>query len=302
MKKAIKVLFALFTILVIVPFAAMALVAENADVKVVLKDYDPVPAEPDNTLRVWISVQNIGNEQLDNAYIKVNPEYPFSLVPGEDSIKSTGIIGTNSNKLLDYRLFVNENTKAGDYSLEFISCSDSECEKEMKKTSVTITVKTGGEPRVDVGIEDLDSVSFNKKSRITTNIVNKGSLNTKYLTITLDETDEYIVLSPHEVYVGELESDDFETAVFDIYFKSDSKNPETKIITLPFTLEYTDANSRSYMDEQTIDIRVYSQKDLYKYGLAQKPAPYGIYFLFAVIAVTGFFIYRRIRKKKMLKK
>ncbi len=300
-KKTIKVLIAVFLALAVIPFATMALVAENADVSVVLKDYDPLPAEPDSNLRVWISVQNQGNEQADNVYVQVNPSYPFVLLPGEDDIKETGIIGTNSDKILDYRLFVNKGTKAGDYDLTFWTCSDNECNKVIKKTDLTITVKTGGEPKVNLGIEEIEEVAFNQKSKLTINIVNKGELDTKYLTVTLDETEDFIVISPQEVYVGELESDDFETATFDIYFKSEERKPETTIIEVPILVEYTDANNKEYADKQILDIRVYSQEDLYKYGLATKPTPFGAYVVIAGLLVAIFFIYRRIKKKRKLK-
>ena len=74
------VILALVLLFFIMPIVSADLIAEDADVKVILNTYDPVPAEPDSNLRVWVSVENQGNEQTGNAYVKVNPEFPFVLL------------------------------------------------------------------------------------------------------------------------------------------------------------------------------------------------------------------------------
>ncbi len=289
-------------LLLIMPIANSALMSDEADVKILLNNYDPLPAEPDNNLRVWISVQNQGNEQLENAYVKVNPEYPFILLPGAKLTKETGIISPGESKILDYKLFVSKNTNEGDYDLEFIVCKDEKCTKEVKKTTLTINVKTGGTPKIRLGIEEAEAIGFNQKEKITLNIVNRGQLDTKFLTVTLRETDDFIILSPAEIYVGELESDDFETAIYDIYFKG-PENPEqeqTKEINLPLTVEYSDENNKDYFESETLTLRVYSQDDLLKYGLIQPKPNYTLYVIAAALVILGFIAYRIT--KKILKK
>ena len=64
----------------------------------------------------------------------------------------------------------------------------------------------------------------------------------KFLNVKLDKAEGYKVLSPYEVYIGNIDSDDYETADFKINVDKASKE---KVI-LPLTIEYNDANNQEY--------------------------------------------------------
>ena len=58
----------------------------------------------------------------------------------------------------------------------------------------------------------------------------------------MKESEKYEIVSPAEVYVGNIDSDDYETADFKI---SLNKVKEKEVI-LPLSLEYKDANNNEY--------------------------------------------------------
>ena len=111
-------------------------------------------------------------------------------------------------------------------------------------------------------------------------------------------TSRFTVISPQEVYVGNIDSDDYETAEFDIYVeKSSSKN-----LMLPLHLEYMDANNKPYSKDIEVALVLYSKEELKKLGFVQKSNPLiGISIVLASIGI-GFYIRRRLKNKNNKKK
>lgn len=104
----------------------------NANFIVQTLKYEPYPVAAGSWFDVWIKVQNIGQNDAKNAEFKLVPEYPFSsqdnltrnyrlisgtanaykqMKPDENQAQSNQII-------LKYRVYVNPNTKKGEYMLK----------------------------------------------------------------------------------------------------------------------------------------------------------------------------------------
>ena len=240
---------------------------EIANLRMIQSKYDPYPAEPGQYLTVLISVQNWGQKDSKDTYFKIRPEYPLAIKTGESAIKTGGIIGSFKERVIEWDLYVNEDVIEGSYEIEMIVCSDSSCSKELRKTTAEVTVKTGGSPRIKVGLEEMANLAGGMSGDITLNVVNRGDLNTKYLTMTLLESDNYEILSTQEVYIGELESDDFETATFNLFVRGGVAAEKSEYIELPVRIEYTDDNNKDYSEDSIVKMRIYSVEDMKKFGL-----------------------------------
>ncbi len=270
----------------------------NANIRALQTKYDPYPAEPGQYVTVWVAVQNWGDEDLDHAYFRMIPEHPFRLDSGDFGIKDAGKVFAFRERLLEFKLRVDEDAIEGTYELDLKQCSDEFCSSYIKTIPIKISVKTGGEPRIRVGIEDSATFTGGKNGGITLNIVNRGKLDIKFLTLTLLPGEEYEILSTPEVYIGELESDDFETADFTIFMKEDVAMETTSYATLPVRVEYTDSNNRDYDERAQVDLKVYSQEDLVRFGLASKGGGGSSYLIILLIIVGAGYWYWRRRKKK----
>jgi hypothetical protein len=268
-----------------------------ANIRTLQTKYDPYPAEPGQYVTVWFSVQNWGEEDLDHAYFRMIPEHPFRLDRGDFGIKDAGKIAAFDERLLEFKMIVNEDTLEGTYETELKQCSDEKCSKYLKSIPIRISVKTGGSPRIRVGLEASDVFNSGKKGEVTINIVNRGKLDIKFLTLTLLPAEEYDILSPVEVYVGELESDDFDTVDFDIFMNENIATSATMPVTLPVRVEYTDSNNKDYDDRAQVDITVYSPEDMKRFGFMQDGGGYGTYGIIILIIVgAGYWFWRKKKK------
>ncbi len=268
-----------------------------ANIRIIQSKYDPYPAEPGQYMTVWISVQNWGQKDIKDVYFRIKPEYPLAIKTGESAVKSVGIISALKERLLEWDLYVNEDAIEGVYEIEMIVCSDASCSTELRSSTAEVTVKTGGSPRIKVGLEEMANLARGMSGDITVNVVNKGDLDTKYLTMSLLESDNYEILSPQEAYIGELGSDDFETATYKLYIRPGVAAEKSEYIELPIRVEYTDDNNKDYSEESIVKMRIYTLDDMKKFGLvAGSSSSYGTIGII-VIAVLGF-IWWRIKKKR----
>ena len=128
---------------------------------------------------------------------------------------------------------------------------------------------------------------------MTFNIINKGVSDAKFLTITVLPSADYEVISPNDMYLGNLDSDDYETAQFKIKLNKIAG----KSVNIPIRLEYADINNQRYVDDGQISLRVYSGSELKQISGGNG---YIGWIGLIILIVAGFFYYRH--RKKNLKK
>ena len=156
--------------------------------------------------------------------------------------------------------------------------------------SDTVTLLVGGTPYVYISAEDVGNLRKDSVTDFVINIVNKGLVDLKLMTLTLVPSDDYRILSPNEIYIGSLKSDDYETAKFKIYLNNASDQT-----VLSFELSYMDTLNNDYTETKQLTYAVLTADEAVRFGLeqAQSPLPYAI----ILILLAAYAIYR-LRKKK----
>lgn len=105
-----------YLIYVIVALFAMQLVAAAPSFQVSLSKYEPYPAAPGDTVKVWILVQNTasnGNtDTAKNIVVELIPSYPFSIY-NDESVKTIPLLGPKNDYQMDFNLKVDEKALQG---------------------------------------------------------------------------------------------------------------------------------------------------------------------------------------------
>jgi len=98
-------------------------ISNSVGISINIVNQDPDPALAGDIVEVRLGVENNGGLQANNLNIQLTPEYPFSLVPGEDAVQNIGtMLGyqglyDGNMKIVKYRLQVDKNAPAGSYEL-----------------------------------------------------------------------------------------------------------------------------------------------------------------------------------------
>lgn len=79
--------------------------------------YEPYPAVPGQTVKVWILVQNTGDTDLRGIQIEALSQSPFTPY-NQESVKNIDILGAHKDYLIDFNLKVDDNAVEGNNNLK----------------------------------------------------------------------------------------------------------------------------------------------------------------------------------------
>ncbi|NOZ81276.1 MAG: hypothetical protein GXP63_06415 [DPANN group archaeon] len=167
-------------------------------------------------------------------------------------------------------------------------------------TTQYTTIVLEAKPELSVTVDSSDLSKPGQKGDITLKFVNRGIEDIKFLTADLHDDDHLTVLSSNEVYVGNIDSDDYETADFTVYLKDGCCEDGT--FSLPLSIRFRDGSNRAYADEpKDVNLRIYTEEQQERFGIQQSSSSVGI-IIVVLIVVLGLFVYLYLRRRKKKKK
>jgi len=167
--------------------------SDTEGISVSLVNQDPDPAIAGEIVEIYLGIENIGGETVNNLIIELEPEYPFTLVQGESAVQKISTIKGYQNedymKIITYMLKVDSDASAGSYELNVIYHDESG--SLTKETSVTIDVKSKEMAQI-IRIDRTDLVP-GEQSSLKFTINNVGGAPLKDLTFSWVNEDKIIL-------------------------------------------------------------------------------------------------------------
>lgn len=239
-----------------------------------------------------IRLTNKADSVLKNVKVRLDlGNVPFVPI-GSTNEKSIYQIESGKSYDLDFNLLTDPEAKSGVYQAALKIEYYDELGKGYFKNS-TIGLVVSAEPDLSVTIEKSGVYGANQAGDVSIKIVNKGVSNIKFMNVKLMPSSSYRIISNDEVYIGKIDSDDYGTADFKIYAGSTNQ----KEINLPIVLTYKDANNRDFTETKEMALNLYSASEAKKFGLQAGNGTWSIVIII-VVALVGFYLYRRWRKSK----
>jgi hypothetical protein len=235
---------------------------------------------PGESGSIIISLENDGSSDLEDVSVSLDlTNLPFSTV-GTSSVTLDKIEEDESEDFY-FEIRANSDAEIKDYNIPYI------IEYEDKERKGTIGIRVIAVSNLDF-TSSLDNPIEDEKSELTLRIINKGLGEVKFVTVRI-YPEGYTLLSEDLVYIGNIDSDDFEDANFNIIIND--RTPD-----LIATIEYQDIDNKKYEENVIIPLTIYSQEKAIQLGLKTKNNTPTI-IISLVILVILFFVYRSIRKR-----
>ncbi len=145
-------------------------------------------------------------------------------------------------------------------------------------------------PKYLMNIEESTVLYEDQTGEVVFSISNTGTADMNFAILELlpADNEEYEVISAPKVYVGNLESDDFETIDYKIHINGVEENA------VPFNLvlTYKDNFNSLYEDEHQLLFKIYSKRKAGKLGLAEVTGIGGyIFYLMIFVLIVVFTIF-----------
>ena len=267
--------------------------------------YAPDPMPPGKKTVLNIELENMADSLLKDIKISLNliavlqtatsityNELPFSTfgTTNQQVIKN---IGAGKTKTVEFTLIPDPDAASDVYKIPITIEYSDELGTNYSKSEV-ISVIVGDEPILEPMIDSTSIYMKGQAGEVDISFVNKGTTDVKLLDVELKESDYVKVISSPKVYLGNIDSDDYEVAEFKVYVNDldDSRVP------LIINYNYLDPTNNKYEKQETLYIDIYSKNEAKKYGLDGAGSSSGGIFAVIIIIVVGYFGYRWWKKRK----
>ena len=156
-----------------------------------------------------------------------------------------------------------------------------------------------------LGLDNSEIKTKGGNGDVSVKISNPGLNNIKLLTMELKPSPQYEILSSSKIYVGNVDSDDFETVTYKLHVNNEEDKDDEgqeKDVMLRLLLTYKDDYNNEFNIEEELQLPTFSSGDAKKYGLVQSKGNGGTIFFIIIIVGGGawYYFYRKKKKKKKL--
>lgn len=251
--------------------------------------------KPGEVSTLKVKLRNLADSLLKDIKVELDvDDVPFAPI-GSTNEKTIKNLNSGEIKEVEFNLMAEAGADSNIYkvplNVDYLDWSGNAYSKES-----TIGLVIGSEPDLMIGLDSSEIKSSGKTGNVVIKFTNKGLTDVKLLNVKLKQSNDYSIISNVEDYIGNIDSDDYETTEFKINVKKTDKEK----VPLKMELEYRDANNNLYTEDVSVDLKLYSKKQSQQLGLEKKSSATGIIIVLVIVA-AGLFFYIRYRKKKAAK-
>jgi len=282
----------------------------DANLGIVSVETTPSTVLPGNTFDLQIKVRNMADSVLKDVSVKLDTllssitagtatttskseildAVPFAPLKSATEKKIRNI-QPGSEVVFSYNLIAYPNAEAKVYKVPLELTFFDSLGTEYNENDV-IGIVVSAQPDLSVILDSTDISKAASTGEVTVKFVNKGLTDVKFVNVNLGKSSDYDIKSADEVYMGNIDSDDYETADFDLFVKANNGS----IVMLPVHYEYMDANNNKFSQDIELELKLCKKGDP---GCANgENSKTGIIIAVVVLVVIGFLIFRAIRKRK----
>lgn len=257
----------------------------------------PIEIQPGERVSLTLNIENTLNEDIENVVISLNLNNPTKVIPfapyqssNEYTIEE---ISEGDKEKAKFELISLSDSESGTYVIPvqasyILSDGTRVSAKDIGLVSLIINAK----PSIEISLDDEELIKESREE-LSIKIINSGMGESKFLSIKLKPVNGVKLIGSDKIYIGTIESNDFDNADFQILISEKAISP----INFPIELTYTDSRNNQIVENKIISANVYTKEEAIKMGLIQKnntPIIISGVVLFFII----YLFYKRRKKKR----
>jgi len=247
--------------------------------------------KPGETSKIRIGLENDGNEDIEDVSVVLDltnvPFAPFNSA-SEDSIDE---ISKDDTKYVEFEIIALNNAKSGIYKIP-LTISYVENGSAIVKTKPSlISIVVDSKPIIDVNVGE-GLLLKNKNNEFLITITNKGLSDAKFIEVKIGSSVYFSLLGSERQYIGDIDSDDFDSIKVKVFFKKNIPNN----VNIPITIIYKDDLNKEYRENFGVPVSVYTEKKAIELGLMEKDNTF-LYITGIISVIILYVVYRKLKKK-----
>ena len=267
----------------------------DTNLDIISVDTDPDNLEPGKVAELEITVKNNAYSSFRNLEAKVETGGSVPIVPYQmTNQQSLRQLNADEAYIFSYFIIVDEIASAGVYEVPFtLSYEDDLGNEYTMNQSFGLLVSSTTD--LDFNLEEFDTFRKGSKGDVVVSISNTGASELKFMSLSVLESEDYVVLGSSKEYLGNVDSDDFETSTFEIYALDNE-------VELELEVSYKDAFNEEYTESVNLSLPIYSEEEIAMYGLSSNGGGYGNMGVYLILILFVYFAFKGWRKEKKLDK
>ena len=223
----------------------------------------PERVKPGEVANLEVDILNAASSSINDISAELGLGGTAFVTLGETSEKKIRQLAPNAKVTLNYKLIVNPEAESKVYTIPLsITYYDQLGGKYTRNNTIGIPVYA--KPEYNLDLEDTEVFINGQAGEVTISLANKGNSELKFLSIELLKSKDYNIISNPRIYIGNLESDDFETATYKIQAKS------SKPVSLKLNIEYKDSYNADFKDNVNVELPLYYKFTAQNLGLVKR--------------------------------
>jgi len=255
---------------------------ETQEVILNIKEIKTIPEEvmPGEKFDLVLKLSNEADSAIRNLKIGLNSSSFVTI--GSTDEKYIKVLDSQGEEEISFTLISKgDNGVLYDVPLE-ITYYDNEGNMESKDVSFGLIIME--KPNLIKTIESSDVVVNADKGTLSVTLSNIGNDEVKFVELIAKESEDYKILSSKHIYLGNIDSDDFESADFEVYV-----NSEDIPVNFEFELKYKDSLNKEYSEDLSLGLDLFTNSEAKKLGLKQQSNFVGSYIGFVVMVFVFIF-------------
>lgn len=251
----------------------------------------PEKVAPGTQSNMSIKLANLADSQLKNIEIGLELSDKLPMATSNAADKNLAKINSGETKTINYTINVDESAENSVYKLPIQTNFENTAGTEFQQ-STTTGINVGGKPILEPGLNTEEKLSVGKTTEMTFRLVNKGHGPADFVELELKEGENYEVVGTNDVYIGSMDSDDFQTATFTIHTKDSSRSVSADEINFPIQITYRDQDGKQN-ETKTVEAELYTAQELRKYGITSQSSIIPVIAAMIIIAIAIIYYWRK---------
>jgi len=284
------------TIMVMSAILLLAIVSLTSAVTVVNVASYPTEVAPGETVNINIEIENIFEYDIFNLNVNLDLagiDIPFAPYQ-TSSERFLDELKDGDDESFGFKLIALPSADSGIYKLPIIITYENE-DGEVSTKSELISITINSAPELTVSVSSDEPLIKGKEGVLSIKIINSGLSDIKFVYLSAGDATGIRFLSEREQYIGDLDSDDFDTIEYDIHVSELASG----LTSLPVIIKFKDSTNKEFMITKTVTISAYDLKTAQNLGLVDKPS-YTIPIIVGIV-ILWYFIRRFLKKRKRRK-
>ncbi|MDD3246846.1 MAG: COG1361 S-layer family protein [Methanosarcina sp.] len=239
---------------------------DSSSLRVNLTNQNPDAARPGEPVELTLSVQNVGNKDLKDIIVTVEPEYPFTGISGESLKKTVSYLNArqddNDGAVLKFKLMTDSNSSEGTYDIDITTTSKSGSGSSATTytTTKTIQLEVRGKEYAQIVTINKANIDIAKEETLEFIITNTGTSPLKNMVVSWKEPKGVIlpVYSDNTRYIKYLKADQSVNVAYSVMA---DVNAAPGLYTLDVNLSFEDYESNEKNIQTTAGLFVGGETD-----------------------------------------